>query len=120
VHGSYGGFEYAAWEARREMLEEARKWRLAKLARRSRPGFRERVGRLLAGLRGSFLPRTEAQEEIPVGGAPSSIHLERGDGGEAGAVVEEYLGGGGRVVRRTDLLTGASTDSFLVDGRVRR
>ena len=56
MHGSYGGFEYAAWEARRELLEEARTWRLARLACSSREGLRERVARLAAGVWKSLRP----------------------------------------------------------------
>lgn len=116
----YGGFEYAAREARRELLEEAERWRLAGLARPDR-GFRERVRqmtRFLGSLWRSSRPRV-GDGEVPVGGTPSSVYLMPGDGKEAGQAVEVYVGGGGRVVRRTDLATGTSSDSFLVDGRVR-
>lgn len=122
MHGSYGGFEYAAREARRELLEEARQWRLARLARRRGRSFRERaawVGWLWARLRGALAPGVD-DGEIPVGGTPGSIYLVRGDGMEADHAVEVYVGDGGQVVRRTDLLTGVSTDSIRVEGWIRR
>ena len=119
MYGPYGGFEYAARERRRELLEEARRWRLARLARPER-GLRERVGRIWRFLDRLRRPVRAGKAEVSIGGVPSSVYLARGDGGEAGQVVEVYVGDGGRVERRTDLTTGASTDLFLVDGWIRR
>ena len=122
MHGPYGGFEYVAREARRELLEEARNRHLARLARPDL-GFRERLARLarlLSGLRGMVRPRAVDDGEVAVGGEPDSVYLEAGSAGGPEVAVEVYLGAGGRVVRRTDLGTGEITDSFAGEGWIRR
>ena len=122
MHGPYGGFEYVAREARRELLEEARNRHLARLARPDL-GFRERLARLarlLSGLRGMVRPRAVDDGELAVGGEPDSVYLEAGSAGGPEVAVEVYLGAGGRVVRRTDLGTGEITDSFAGEGWIRR
>jgi hypothetical protein len=121
----HGGFEYVAREARRELLEEARNRRLVRLARPDL-GFRERLARLarlarpLSGLREMVRPRAADGGEVAVGGPPDSVHLEAGPAEGPEVAVEVYLGGGGRVVRRTDLGTGEITDSFVGEGWIRR
>lgn len=119
VYGSYGGFDFAAREARRELLEEARNWRLARLARQG-PGFRERFVRVLrrvGGFRKSFRLRgSEGGPGVAVGGAPDLVYLEQKSTEGCATVTEVYLGVGGRVVRKTDLGTGQTTDSFVVGG----
>ncbi len=117
MHGSYGGFDYAAREARRELLEEARKWHLARLARRSREGLRDRTARLMAGFWRLIGPPVVKGSEKAVEGTPDFVYL-MGETHEDTAV-EVYLGGDGCIVRKTDLRTGASTDAFVADGRVR-
>ena len=122
VHGSYGGFEYAAWEARRELLEEAEGWRLARLARGPRRSLRERaapVVRLVVGFLRMLRPRLAEDEEGAVGGAPDFAYLTGEPFEDPDTAVEVYLGAGGCVVRKTDLRTGATTDAFVADGRVR-
>jgi hypothetical protein len=119
VHGFGGGFEYAAWEARRELLEEARAWRLARLAR-PRRGLGERLATLLracARLPRAVWPGARAGEEFVPDGKPDFVYLARG---EPGTAVEIYLSNGGCVVRKMDLRTGASTDAFVRDGSVRQ
>lgn len=122
VYGSYGGFDFAAREARRELLEEAQNWRLVRLARPDL-AFRERLSRVLwrfVGLWRLVRPQDRSGAVVTIGGVPDSVYLERALAEGPGTVVEVYLGGGGRVVRKTDLVTGLSTDSFVVGGRIRQ
>ena len=123
MHDPYGGFEYAAWEARRELLEEARKWRLVRMVR-SRRSLRERVApafRLFAGWWERVRPPVAAKGvEVVVGEVPDLAYLTPESSEEPGTAVEVYLGAGGCVVRKTDLRTGASTDAFVADGKVKR
>ena len=119
VYGSSGGFDYAAREARRELLKEAQDWRLARLARQG-PGFRERFARLLRRVGGfweSFRLRgSEDGTGVVVGGVPDLVYLDQESTEGCPTVTEVYLGVGGRVVRKTDLDTGETTDSFVVGG----
>lgn len=119
MYGSYGGFDFAAREARRELLEEAQNWRLARLARQG-PGFRERFVRVLRRVGGFWkslrLRGSEGCPVVAVGGAPDLVYLEHASTEGCATVTEVYLGVGGRVVRKTDLGTGETTDSFVVGG----
>lgn len=123
MHDPYGGFEYAAWEARRELLEEARKWRLVRLAR-PRRSLRDRVAPALRSVAGWWeraRSRGSAEGvEVVVGEAPALAYLTLETSEGSGTAVEIYLGAGGCVVRKTDLQTGASTDAFVADGQVGR
>ena len=119
MHDPYGGFEYVAREARRELLEEARNRRLVRLARPDL-GFRERLARLLSGLRDMVRPRAADDGEVAVGGEPDAVYVLRESPEEAGITVEVFLGADGCVVRKIDLSTGANTSSFLTERRVRR
>ena len=118
VQGFYGGFEDAAREARGELLREAENRRLVRLARPGR-GLRERLApvvRFAFRLREGVGSWVVGRRGVPVVGAPDFVYLTS----EGSAAVEVHLSGGGCVVRRTDLLTGASTDAFVADGPLRR
>lgn len=124
MHDLYGGFEYAARERRRELLEEARKRRLARLAR-PRRDLRARVApalRLVAGWWQGVRVRRgveggEVATGVATGEAPVLAYLTLEASGESVTAVEIHLGAGGCVVRKTNLRTGASTDAFVADGR---
>lgn len=119
MHGFDGGFEYAAREARRELLEEAREWRLARLARPKR-GLGGRLADLLrvfGGFTRSIRPESEEARGFDAGGTPDFVYLTDG---KPGTAVEIYLRAGGCVVRKMNLRTGASTDAFVADGPLRR
>ena len=117
LHGWGGGFEYEARERRRELLEEAESRRLARPGRSLR-GRLAPVLRFVAGVLRALRRRRDA--EPAVGEMPDAVYVLRGSPGEAGMTVEVFLGEDGCAVRRIDLSTGASTSSFLTEGRLRR
>ena len=123
MHELFGGFEYAARESRRELLQEARERRLARLAR-SRRSFHELVApalRFMARRWDKVRSRSRAEGAEIVTGEASAlayVTLEPSEGAET--AVEIFLEAGGCVVRKTNLRTGASTDAFVADGKVKK